>query len=127
MIEFVGEEVVLHPERFAVVKLRNVPDVDYIALMKCGNVVEVVMPERELVKLDKFIECERGYRLLTLDINLPLDIVGYISKISSALANAKVPILILSLYSDCILVKESYLENALNVLKDLGFVVRGTP
>ncbi len=123
MIEFVGEEVEIHPERFAVVKLRNLPNVSYVAVVK-NKYYEVVMPEKEIMKLEKFIEYETGYRLITLDISVPLDVIGYISKVSSALANAKVPILILSLYSDKILVKEEYLERALNVLRELGFKVR---
>ncbi|ADB57278.1 ACT domain-containing protein [Archaeoglobus profundus] len=123
MIEFVGEEIEIHPERFAVVKLRSLPDVNYVAVVR-NKYYEVVMPEKELVKLEKFVECETGYRLITLDINVPLDVVGYISKVSSALANAKVPILILSLYTDRILVKEEFLDKALSVLKELGFKVR---
>jgi len=123
LIEFVGEEVEIHPERFAVVKLRNLPNVSYVAVVK-NKYYEVVMPEKEIMKLEKFIEYETGYRLITLDISVPLDVIGYISKVSSALANAKVPILILSLYSDKILVKEEYLERALNVLRELGFKVR---
>jgi hypothetical protein len=123
LIEFVGEAIEIHPERFAVVKLRNLPNVSYVAVVK-NKYYEVVMPEKELVKLEKFVECETGYRLITLDISVPLDVVGYISKVSSALANAKVPILILSLYSDKILVKEEHLERALNVLRELGFKVR---
>ena len=123
MIEFVGEEIEIHPERFAVVKLRNLPNVNYVAVVR-NKYYEVVMPEKELVKLEKFVECDIGYRLITLDINVPLDVVGYISKVSSALANAKVPILILSLYTDRILVKEEFLDEALGVLKELGFKVR---
>lgn len=123
MIEFVGEEIEIHPERFAVVKLRNLPNVNYVAVVR-NKYYEVVMPEKELVKLEKFVECDIGYRLITLDINVPLDVVGYISKVSSALANAKVPILILSLYTDRILVKEEFLDKALRVLKELGFKVR---
>lgn len=123
MIEFVGESVEIHPERFAVVKLRTLPNVNYVAVVK-GDFFEVVMPERELVKLEKFVECETGYRLITLDINVPLDVVGFISRVSSAMAGEKVPILILSLYSDKILVKDEHLERALKVLRELGFKVR---
>jgi len=123
LIEFVGESVEIHPERFAVVKLRTLPNVNYVAVVK-GDFFEVVMPERELVKLEKFVECETGYRLITLDINVPLDVVGFISRVSSAMAGEKVPILILSLYSDKILVKDEHLERALKVLRELGFKVR---
>ncbi len=123
MIEFVGESVEIHPDRFAVVKLRNLPNVNYVAVVK-GEFFEVVMPERDLVRLEKFVECETGYRLITLDINVPLEVVGFISKVSSAMANEKVPILILSLYSDKILVKEEHLEKALKVLNELGFKVK---
>lgn len=123
MIEFVGESLEVSPERYAVVKLRNLPNLNYVAVVK-NNHYEVVLPERELVKVEKFVECDVGYRLITLETNVPLDVVGYISKVSSAMAEAKVPILILSLYTDRILVKEEHLDKALKVLKDLGFKVR---
>jgi hypothetical protein len=59
---------------------------------------------------------------------LPFDTVGFISRISSALANAKIPILVFSSYStDHILVRENYVERVVDILKDLGFVVRSTP
>ncbi len=123
MIEFVGEEVEISQERYAVVRVRNLPNVNCVAIVK-GREYEVVMPERELVKLEKVNEADTGYRLLKLDINVPLDVVGYISRVSSAMANAKIPILILSLFSDLILVKEEFLDRALEVLRDLGFRVR---
>ncbi len=123
MISFVGEEVEVSLERYAVVKVRNLPNVNYIAIVK-GKEFEIVIPEKELVKLEKVSEVDTGYRLLKLDVNVPLDVVGYISKVSSAMANAKIPILILSLFSDVILVKEDFIDKALNVLKDLGFSVR---
>jgi len=123
LISFVGEEVEVSLERYAVVKVRNLPNVNYIAIVK-GKEFEIVIPEKELVKLEKVSEVDTGYRLLKLDVNVPLDVVGYISKVSSAMANAKIPILILSLFSDVILVKEDFIDKALNVLKDLGFSVR---
>jgi len=76
------------------------------AIVKCNTAVI-----KELTKLDNVIECEKGFRLLTFDITLPFDTVGFIS---SALANAN---LVFSSYStDHILVRENYVERAVDVL-----------
>ena len=121
------KKAILHPESFAIVKTKYIPTVEFFAFIKCDEEITAVIPEKELANLDNVIECEKGFRLLTFDMTLPFDTVGFISRISSALANAKIPILVFSSYStDHILVRENYVERAVDVLENLGFVVRGT-
>lgn len=118
-----GIKVVLYPNSFAVVNVRNVPNVDFFAMVKDKRGVTVVLPESELRKIcDILLGCEGGFRLLTFDTILPFDLVGFISKISTALAKAGIGILVFSSYStDHILIKENDVERALEVLEGLGF------
>ena len=60
---------------------------------------------------------EGGYRLLTFDIALDLNVVGFMAQISRILAEANVPIMALSAFSrDHLLIKQNDLANALKAL-----------
>ena len=68
----------------------------------------------------KVKETEYGFRLITFDVDLPFDTVGFISRISRALAEANIPILVFSSYhTDHILI----VERAIETLRNIGFVV----
>lgn len=61
---------------------------------------------------------EGGYRLLTFDIELDLNVVGFMAEVSRILADANVPIMSLSAFSrDHLLIKQNDLAKA---LKELG-------
>lgn len=58
-----------------------------------------------------------NYRLLTFDIKLGLDVVGFFAKVSQILAEAEIPIIALSAFSrDHILIKQIDLAKALKIL-----------
>src|SRR5712691_8461802 len=60
---------------------------------------------------------ETGYRLITLDIELPWNTVGYLAKLTGILAAAGVPLGALSSFSrDHLLIKQEDLGKALRVL-----------
>jgi len=68
------------------------------------------------------IEVEKDFRVITFETILPFDTVGFIARISQALAENSVSVLVLSSYStDHIMVKEGDLEKALDVLRKLGY------
>lgn len=65
---------------------------------------------------------ERGFRLLTFDIELDFSVVGFLSAISKILAEAEIPLVALSAYSrDHLLVKQEHLAKT---LKTLGAYVK---
>ena len=60
---------------------------------------------------------EGGYRLLTFDIVLDLNVVGFMAEVSRVLADANVPIMALSAFSrDHLLIKQNDLAKALKAL-----------
>jgi hypothetical protein len=62
-----------------------------------------------------------SYRLITLEIEFALDVVGIIAAISPALARAGIPILALSSFSrDHFLVPEEHADEAMRVLRGLS-------
>jgi uncharacterized protein len=62
---------------------------------------------------------ERGFRLVTLDIDLAWNVVGYIARVTEILAANGIPVGALSSFSrDHLLVKQEDLARALRVLGD---------
>lgn len=60
---------------------------------------------------------ERGFRLLTFDIELDFSVVGFLAEVSHILAEAEISIVALSAFSrDHILIKQENLAQALKVL-----------
>lgn len=60
---------------------------------------------------------ERGFRLLTFDIQLDFNVVGFLAEVSRILAEAKIPIVALSAFSrDHLLIKQTDLAQTLKVL-----------
>ena len=63
---------------------------------------------------------QRNYRILTLDVNLEWDVVGYLASVSKALADKNIPLGVLSGYStDHLSIRNKDVKNALNALRTL--------
>ena len=115
--------VKVHEETFAVAKVDKIPEKFFAVVNYSG--LTAVLPENELDKLER-LECERGFRLLTFEAELPFDLVGFMAKVSAALAEKSVSILVFSSYStDHVLVRDRDLDQALNALREIGFDVPG--
>jgi hypothetical protein len=89
-----------------------------------GRELTHVVSEERLTDLQP-IDAEPGWRVLTFDVVLPFDLVGFLAVVASALADAGVSIFALSAYStDHVLVAERDLQTALETLSELGCSVR---
>ena len=92
----------------------------FFALINDGKEITVVAKEEEIE--GRVDEIEKGFRLKTFETILPFNTVGFIAQVSSALASKNIPILVFSSYStDHVLVKAEHLQEALQVLQELGF------
>ena len=95
-----------HPEAFA-----NIID---------HNEITVIMDETKVDEED-VIEIEKGWRLLTFEMVLPFELVGFLAIISNAFAEEEIPIFAVSAYStDHLFVREKDLPKAKEKLKHLG-------
>ena len=73
---------------------------------------------------EDIIEVEKDWKILTFDMVLPFELVGFLAKVSKVLADEKIQIFAISAYStDHILVKEKDLTRIEEKLKELGCVV----
>jgi len=95
----------------------------YFSVIYTGEEVSVVLRSSEWTKLRASFPGhreERIYRLITFDIVLDLSIVGFLSVVSTALAESGVSIYALSTYlKDHILVKKQDVAKAIMVLNGL--------
>jgi uncharacterized protein len=96
----------------------------FCALVVDKDEVTLVVPHEAL---EEFAKRLRGhevlgerYRLITIDAVLPPDLIGFMAKISAALAEAEVPIFPYASYSrDHLLVPEGAFERAMSALQKL--------
>jgi hypothetical protein len=64
------------------------------------------------------------FRVITFEVGLPFELAGFLSYISTLLANEDIPIFVISTYStDQLLVREEHLDKAIKVLQKNGFVL----
>ncbi|AGK60473.1 hypothetical protein Asulf_00446 [Archaeoglobus sulfaticallidus PM70-1] len=120
-------KAILYKDKFAVVKADRIDSVnldgEFFAIIRDRGEITVVLRESELEKIG-YAEAERDFRLITFDLILPFDVVGFIAKISTAMADENISIFVISSYStDSILIREKDLDRALRVLKGLGFEI----
>ena len=82
--------------------------------------ITVVIGEGEYRREDA-LRAEKGWRIITFDMELPFEVVGFVAKITRALADAGVGVFVISAYStDHVLVKDKDLEKAVLELEGLG-------
>jgi hypothetical protein len=96
----------------------------FAALIVDKNELTLVLADDELEEFAKrlpgYTRAETSYRLITFDIELPPDLTGFMARISTALAEAGVPILPLAAYSrDHILVPAEQYDTTINALEAL--------
>jgi hypothetical protein len=95
-----------HPEAFA-----NIID---------HNDITVIMDQTKVDEED-VIEIQKGWKLLTFDMVLPFELVGFLATVSNAFAEEGIPIFAVSAYStDHLFVREEDLPKAKGKLRTLG-------
>jgi hypothetical protein len=110
-------------EEFAVVKSKETFSNAFAVIQDKREITVII--EKDKLSLDKVIDLEEGWRLITFDMELPFELVGFLSKIAAALADGGIPFLTVSSYSTYhILVKESELQKTIDKLSELGFIIK---
>lgn len=114
-------------DNFCVCKIDSVSQADiksdFFFLAKTDGEVSLVCKEQDMPK--NCLNIDRDWRGIRVSGTLEFALVGILSKISTVLADAGIPIFAVSTYdTDYILVKENYFANALSVLKDNGYFIK---
>jgi hypothetical protein len=110
-------------EKYAVVKSKK-PLPNAFAFVKDKNEITMVIDQNKIINKD-IIEIERDWKIITFDMTLPFNLVGFLAEISKALADENISVFVISAYStDHILVKKRDLVKAIKKLKELGFEIK---
>lgn len=116
-------KVYIWKETFAVIKSKKTYPNAFANIID-KNETTVIIDQTKFNEKDA-IEIEKGWKILTFDMTLPFALVGFMAKVSKALADEKISIFAISAYStDHILVKEKDLKKAKKKLEELGCVVK---
>lgn len=120
---FRNGKVYVWKETFAIIKSKKTY-ADAFANIIDKNEVTVIIDQSKFNQKD-VIEIERDWKIFTFDMILPFGLVGFLAKVSQALADEKISIFAISAYStDHILVKEKDLEKAKRKLENLGCIIQ---
>ena len=116
-------KIYIWKEDFSIIKSKRVYPHAFANVVD-KNEITVVVEESKYDESD-IIEISRGWKILTFDMILPFELIGFLAKISSALAEENISIFVVSAYStDHILVRKKDLLKAIKKLKSLGCIVK---
>ena len=106
--------------RFAVIKSKRfLPNA--FAAIKDKKEITVVIDQSKIKNNKNIINIDKNWKIITFDMLLPFELVGFIAKISNLLSNEKISIFVVSSYStDHILVREKCIKKAIAKLESLG-------
>lgn len=123
-----------HPEHFAMVAVRPSEremafriagsTQGFCLVLDVGTEISLMLPQDRWTQVSPvFLDpaVTTDFRVVTLDADVTLDAVGYISTVTGALARAGVPVAVLSAFScDHLLVRDRDLTRCLDVLQKAG-------
>ncbi|MDL2206255.1 ACT domain-containing protein [Eubacteriales bacterium OttesenSCG-928-N13] len=117
-------EIKLLAPTFSVCKIHDLSEVDlsepYIFLAKTDDELSLVCPSERTPK--ETIIAEHGWRAMKIVGMLDFGMVGVIARISQLLADAGIPLFVISTYNtDYVLVKQDVLDRTLALLGDAGY------
>jgi len=119
---FKNGKVYVWKETFAVAKSKR-PLPDAFAVIEDKNEITVVIDQSRINNED-VIEVEKDWKIVTFDMILPFGLVGFLARVSQALAEENISIFAISAYStDHILVKQKDLAQAIKKLNSLGCII----
>lgn len=105
-------------KEYSIAKVAKVPPLDdkVFAVVTDGSEITMVA---ELDHDLEVLEEESPLRIISFDTKLPFDLIGFLAYITKLLADQNISLFAISSFStDHILMKEVYLEKAMEVLKD---------
>ncbi len=122
--QFLNEgKILVREENYVIIKSKIMVD-NAFAVINDGSEITIIIEQwkgTHEIKADDCIAIERDWKIITFDMVLPFELVGFISTIAQALANSNISIFVISTFStDHILVKNSDLSKTIEILKDLG-------
>ena len=118
----------LLPDYYAVCRLREnkqiperVRDLPFYAIIRTEESLTFICNQK-FIKDD--VECEKNWRCLEIEGPFEFSEIGIISQVCGPLARSKIPVYVISAFeTDYLLIKDTFLEEALATLRNSGHVV----
>jgi len=119
---FKNGKVYIWKETFAIIKSKKPYPNAFVNIIDKNETTVII--EQSKYDDEDVIEIEKDWKILTFDMVLPFELVGFLAKVSKVLADEKIPIFAISAYStDHILIKEKDLAITNEKLKNFGCIV----
>jgi hypothetical protein len=114
--------VTVWTETFAIMKSKRLYPHAFVNIIDKTEIT-VIFEETHVCEED-IIDIEYNWKLFTFNMQLPLDLVGFLATVARALADKHIPIIVISAYStDHILVKHDDITEAKATLETLVLIV----
>lgn len=111
--------------RYVIAKARRVPEFSDELLSVIRDEREITVIAKEGIELQSISE-QRFFKRITFDVDLPFELTGFLSHISTLLASNDIPVLSISSYStDHLFVREEDSHEAVEILKRDGMECSG--
>ena len=119
---FEGGKVYVWDETFAIAQTEK-PLINAFAVIQDKKEITVIM-DQEKIQEDDAIQMDSNWKLITFNMVLPLQTIGFLAKVTTVLADEHISVCTLSTYStDHLLVKKQDLLKTLRKLETLGLSV----
>jgi len=119
---FKNGKIYLWKETFAIIKAKK-SNFNAFANIIDKNEITVIIDQLKYIP-ENVIEIEKDWKILTFDMIIPFEVLGFMAKVSKALSEEKIVLFAISAYStDHILVKKQDLKRAKEKLKELGYII----
>ncbi len=107
---------------FIYAKVNTCQEGNHFMVTRDNDEITVVTLSKNIPSLDLIERNKDDYHLIALNVSVPFYCVGFLAKVSEAIADNGMNILIVSTFSkDYILVKADCIKNARDTLLKLGF------
>ena len=118
--------LVILPKVYCILKFESVTDIppsvytsDFYSITRTPEEISVITEQKSSIKEN--IVCEKDWRILKIDGILNFSMVGIISDITSNLKEDEIPVFVISTFNtDCFLVKQNRLNEAIKALEKKG-------
>jgi uncharacterized protein len=112
-------KIIVLPETYSVLKVKKVTE-KFFAIIQ-DNIEITAVAITGLVPSDLIIKEESDWRIITFDLDMQFNLVGFLAYVSKILAEENISIFVLSSFStDHILLKNTHLKAALKKLQQFG-------
>jgi hypothetical protein len=119
---FKDGKVYIWKETFAVIKAKGTHPRAFANI--CDKTEITVIIDETQYHPEEVLEVEPGWKIITFDMVLPFGLVGFMARVSGALAEAGISLFAISAFStDHILVKKENLSTSIDILENMGFSV----